>query len=95
LFCSAAVFASLDFFAGASLHGVEVEHDVPNPSNKDTVGEAHPDVEPHPVLPDPSGGVLLLGAAHVAEARELSHEDDGEDEKEGGVATSESNLVEA
>ena len=94
-FRSAAVLAGLDILSLASLVGVEAEDDVPEPSDDEAVGNAHPDVEPHPVFPDPSGGVLLLGAAHVAEAREGSHEDDGEDEKAESVSFTESNLVEA
>ena len=92
---SAAVLAGLDVLSLAAFVGVEAENDVPEPADDEAVGDAHPDVEPHPVLPDPSGGVLLLGAAHVAEAREGSHEDDGEEEQAEGVTFTEADLVEA
>ena len=74
---------------------MEAEDDVPDPSDDETVGETHPDVEPEEVLPDPSGGVLLLGAAHVAEAGESTHTDEGDEEEVHGVRFTEADLVEA
>ena len=74
---------------------MEAENDIPEPSDDKAVCDAHPDVEPHPVFPDPSRRVLLLGAAHVAEAGEGSHEDDGKDEEAKSVSFTKSDLVEA